>query len=501
MERVKIGWARREFSLDEPVQIPGQGYMRVSEGIMDPLYATALAIDGGEGQGTVIFLSIDHIAVRFIQPIRELIKEKDPTVPVDTLVMNATHTHTGMVLDKTVEKTPDGAPIYPGEKACEHYKQQASDAVVAAWRARKPGGIAYGYGYAVVGHSRRVTYMEDIGKDDPLAMAPNGTAAMYGSTKDKRFAGYEAGADHFLNCLYTFDEDDRLTGMILNVPCPSQVSEQLTRLSADYWGDVREQMKDVFGPDVYLLQQCGAAGDTSPRILHYRAAQERRMRLKYGVEYNYKKCVRGSEDLAVRCAVERKDIAERIVKGAKEVYDWAKKDIRHEIPVLHKMREVPLKMRKVTPEEAEECRRKIADLENYIPAEDNPDYRYAMSRINSLRARNQRVIERFNEQGDDPRLEFELHTVAIGDVAFCTNRFELYQDYMHRIQARSPFLQTFVMQLAGDSLGSYLPTKRGEEGKGYSASVYDNRVGSEGGQQLVEETLKLLNELKEEEEK
>ena len=288
MERVKIGWARREFSLDEPVQIPGQGYMRVSEGIMDPLYATALAIDGGEGQGTVIFLSIDHIAVRFIQPIRELIKEKDPTVPVDTLVMNATHTHTGMVLDKTVEKTPDGAPIYPGEKACEHYKQQASDAVVAAWRARKPGGIAYGYGYAVVGHSRRVTYMEDIGKDDPLAMAPNGTAAMYGSTKDKRFAGYEAGADHFLNCLYTFDEDDRLTGMILNVPCPSQVSEQLTRLSADYWGDVREQMKDVFGPDVYLLQQCGAAGDTSPRILHYRAAQERRMRLKYGVEYNYK---------------------------------------------------------------------------------------------------------------------------------------------------------------------------------------------------------------------
>ena len=120
------------------VQIPGQGYMRVSEGIMDPLYATALAIDGGEGQGTVIFLSVDNIAVRFIEPIRELIKKKDPTVPVDTLVMSATHTHTGMALDKTVEKTPDGAPIYPGEKACEYYKEKASDAAVGAWWRRVP---------------------------------------------------------------------------------------------------------------------------------------------------------------------------------------------------------------------------------------------------------------------------------------------------------------------------------------------------------------------------
>ena len=51
--------------------------------------------------------------------------------------------------------------------------------------------------------------------------------------------------------------------------------------------------------------------------------------------------------------------------------------------------------------------------------------------------------------------------------------------------------------LAGDEGGSYLPTQRGVEDKGYSASIFCNQVSYEGGQQLVEHTLGLLNEMKE----
>ena len=84
----------------------------------------------------------------------------------------------------------------------------------------------------------------------------------------------------------------------------------------------------------------------------------------------------------------------------------------------------------------------------------------------------------------------------VGEIAFASNPFELYQDYMHRIQARSPFVQTFITQLAGR--GKYLPTKRGEFNKGYSASIFCNFVGSEGGQELVEYTLDVLGRLTEE---
>ena len=71
-------------------------------------------------------------------------------------------------------------------------------------------------------------------------------------------------------------------------------------------------------------------------------------------------------------------------------------------------------------------------------------------------------------------------------------------DYMHRIQARSPFEQTFIVQLTVDEngCGSYLATEKGIANKGYSASPYCNQVSPKGGQELVNETLALLKEMK-----
>ncbi len=101
-------------------------------------------------------------------------------------------------------------------------------------------------------------------------------------------------------------------------------------------------------------------------------------------------------------------------------------------------------------------------------------------------------------QKSQPFAEEELHVIRLGDVAFATNRFELYQDYGIRIKARSPFVQTFVVQLVagGQGIGgSYLPTARAVAGKSYGATIYDNEVGPEGGQQLVDATVKGLNDL------
>jgi hypothetical protein len=88
--------------------------------------------------------------------------------------------------------------------------------------------------------------------------------------------------------------------------------------------------------------------------------------------------------------------------------------------------------------------------------------------------------------------------VKFGDIAFASNRFELFMDYQHRIQARSPFEQTFIVQLVTDvnGVGSYLATEKGVRNKGYSATPYCNQVSPKGGQELVEETLNMLNKLK-----
>jgi hypothetical protein len=69
----------------------------------------------------------------------------------------------------------------------------------------------------------------------------------------------------------------------------------------------------------------------------------------------------------------------------------------------------------------------------------------------------------------------------------------LFTDYGIRIQARSKALQTFIVQLAGP--GTYLATEKAIRGGGYSAVCQSNIVGSEGGQILVDRTVRLINQM------
>ncbi len=499
MENVKIGWSKREISIDEKVVIPGQMYLRLSEGIHDPLYVTALCMENGDEP--VFFCTCDVVVLRgdVIAGTREKVAQMRPEIPVDNIIMGATHTHAGACLTPTAETTPDGQPIYPGSNYREFFCQMCAEAICEAWDTRAEGGMAYGYGYAVVAHSRRVVYFDDVSLRTENSIAPNGHGVMYGNTNDDQFSHYEAGADHFLNAMFTFNMEKKLTGIVINVPCPSQLSEHFTKLSADYWNEVRQMVAKEFGEDVYVLPQCAAAGDLSPRVLHYKQAQARRMALKYGLPHEVKKATGNSQDAYNKVMGERYDIAQRILESVRDIYSWAKKDIQTQIPVRHSKTVMELSRRMITDEEKATCEANIEKMRQAIPdpAACTPEeYRKAVSLYNSVKGRNERAIQRYGTQEESPKLPMESHAVQIGDIAFATIRFELYMDYMHRLQARSPFIQTFVVQLAGAENGNYLATERGIANKGYSASLFCNMVGAEGGQEWVENTLRTLQEMK-----
>ncbi|MDD4772561.1 MAG: hypothetical protein PHZ09_03030 [Eubacteriales bacterium] len=502
MSQIKIGWAQRDVSTDKPVNIPGQFHMRISQGVMDPLFVSALAVD--DGKDAVIFLSADLVVIRsyLLDEIRAKVVKKDPSIDAEKILMNATHTHTGAShysdtgwIDNNVkddQRMPNpGINIASGDEYRDFLSSQAADAVCEAWTKRAPGGIAYGYGYAVVSHSRRVLYFDDTSKRPgsvSTGYMVNGHAVMYGNTNDENFSGYEAGSDHFINILYTFDTDRKLTGAIINVPSPSQNSEHEHRLSADFWHDVRREIRSRHG-DIFILPQCAAGGDLSPRILHYKKAQDRRFRLKYGMN---------ETELAAR-----RDIAERISAAFDEVLSWAKNDIKTDVPVKHRVETVMLSKRPITDGELAFCTEslnKLRELPFKTEGGTPTELLTYNSSLQAQRSRFERIIQRYEDYESNPKLPMELHVLNIGDIAFASNRFELYMDFMHRIQARSPFEQTFVIQLAGmpgPDGGSYLATRRGAENKGYSACLFCNVVSPEGGQELVEETLRILREIKE----
>jgi hypothetical protein len=441
-----------------------------------------------------------------LDKIREKVAQLDPAIPVNKILMNVTHTHTGPNIygdnpsaKKMGSSTPasceyphEGIEIASSDDYCVIFSDQAARAICEAYAKRTAGGIAYGYGYAVVAHSRRVVYFDDVSKRPGAIInsthGVNGHARMYGETNDANFSHYEAGADPFINLLYTFDATGKLTGAVVNVPCPAQNSEGESMLSASFWNEVREAIGEKYG-NIFILTQCAAGGDLAPRILHYRKAQARRFALKYGP---------GPEPISEFNV--RKDIAERIACAFTEVLSWAKKDIRTALPITHVVKNVLLSKRMITADEAEYERKQLDGLlQAGFKLDGTPQERLVHnSQLVAGRNRCQRILTRYEEQGTEPKLPMELHVIRIGDIAFASNRFELYMDFMHRIQARSPFIQTFIVQLAGvpgPDGGMYLATERGVWGKGYSASRYCNIVSPQGGQELVEETIHILNEI------
>lgn len=498
---LKIGWSSKDISTTKPVCIQGQFHRRISKGILDPLTLCALALENNGD--TAIFVSCDALSLEegLINEIQDKVRALDPQLPADKILMNATHTHDSPSHQHSGEEVyppHDGIEIAPSGEYREFLSSKAAEAVAEAYQRRCAGGIAYGYGYAVVSHSRRSVYFDDLSKregSDPTRAVVDGHARMYGKTKDDMFSGYEAGADHFINLLYTFDENERLTGAIINVPCPSQNSEQEYYLSADYWHDVRTLLKEKYG-DIHIITQCAAAGDLSPRILHYRDAQDRRYRLKYAET---------PVDSRVKAKTEmynRFDIAQRICESFDEVLAWAKTDICYDPVIKHSVKIIPLGKRMITQEEYEFCRKQLEALnkKEFVKTDDIESDFYINTRLVTSRNRFDKIVKRYEQQKEQKTLPMELHVIRIGDVAFASNKFELFMDFQHRIQARSPFIQTFVVQLCaqpqGTGLrGTYLPTKRGADNKGYSASMFDNLVSPEAGQQIVEETLAELNGL------
>ena len=207
MSKLRIGWASRDVSTNAPINLPGQFHMRISRGVLDPVTTTALVLDDGNDQ--VIFLSADLVVIRahLLDDVRAAVAKKNPEIPVMKILMNATHAHTGPShYDDSKEPPHEGVEIASSQEYRAFLADKASDAVVEAWEGRSEGGIAYGYGYAVVAHSRRVVYFDDTSKRPGAVINSThgvyGHARMYGDTNDDMFSHYEAGADHFVNLLF-----------------------------------------------------------------------------------------------------------------------------------------------------------------------------------------------------------------------------------------------------------------------------------------------------------
>ena len=492
---LKIGWASCDVSTNEPVTICGQAYERISKGSFDPTTVTALYLeDGGD---CVLFLSGDFTSfdASFLQELKASVANRMPEFDPGKIILNATHTHTAprFYAKRGYDKAPrDRVDIYPAEKYRAFLIEKMTDITEKACQSATAGSISYGYSSASIGFSRRSTYFCDKGANNKKGdtFAVNGHGAMYGKTNEPEFSGFEGSTDTYVYLLFTFDTEGKLTGALVNVPCPSQCTEHEEFTSADYWNEARNEIRKRFG-DIYILPQCAAAGDLSPHLLHNLAARERQMALKYGDD---PKAAQFKKPMEYYC---RRELGEKIAHAVADGYAWASKETYRDMPIRHVTETLSLERWNVTKQQYDEAVENLKNLEQgQFQHTDDP---YADFKVNTRRSselnRCEGVIARYQDKATT--VPMQIHVVKLGDIAFTTCPHELYIDYQHRIQARSPFTQTFMVQLAASDVGptGYLCTERAAANKGYSAISYSCQVSPKGGQTMTEEILRQLNDL------
>jgi len=501
-----IGWASTDITPSQPTIVAGGSSARVFEEVSDPITSTVLVMESfGEGHEVdyVVMIAVDLVASsEYLKGrIIEKVRSKYPQLEPEKFIMNASHTHAAPVsrvseelqalmrklgIDLPLEWATYGVNLEGYAMSPLQYIEFASDqisqAVISSWEGRKPGGVSYGVSHALVGQNRSTAYYD-------------GHSQMYGETNDFEFSHMEGYEDHSVNLLYTWDRSSNLTGVMINVAVPAQ-AEYGPKISADYWHETRVELSKALGENLFVFPQIAAAGDISPRIL-IETRSEKRM-------------------LELTGRTQRQQIGINIAHAATTILPTMKANIEWNPVFKHNTEIVELARRRITHGDIYEAKgtwhkpevETIPESIDRLLAEyqmldkrlkENPELKkeknwfVPISSAYWRLSRSVGILEKYKLERSDPSITTQIHAIRIGDMAIITNPFELYVDFGMQMKARSKAIQTFVVQLAGE--GTYVPTHRAVAGGTYGAIPQSNTIGPEGGRQLVNQSLSLIQAL------
>lgn len=494
MSHLKFGWAEEDLTPKRKISLAGEFFERVTDEVETPITVTALAIEDADGEQAII-CSVDIVGIssELTREVRKRITDK--SIQPEKIIISSVHIHNSYVYrrrefgaaatvsgfrDMLTRYMPDTCKYVPQvlstdciqpDEAFEIICNTIVKAAENAWKNRKAGGYAQGFGRAAVALNRRVCYSD-------------GSAKMWGDADSACFTELESGTDSGIEMLFIYDDKKKLTGIVANASCPAQIMEQRSVISADYWGKVKILLREKYGKDIQLLGLCAPAGDLCPRDLIRWVEPETPIK-DPNVIRNAPKLrkadpsmfdVKGTWKAGRRIFNEIEMALEEVTEG----------DIFTDAPLLHSFEMLPLPLRRVTIAERDAAERAMKEF-----FKDRTELDYNDSAALHVYAG---TLIRYDLQEKFDTVDIELHGLRLGNVAFVTNPFELFLNYGNQIRARSDAEQTFMLQLTNGCLG-YLPTEKAEKGGHYSAYISSGYVGHEGGDMLVRETLAVIRNL------
>ena len=499
MSQAKIGWSEVDITPAKSASLIGQFAERISEFIEKPITATALAIVSDNQQMTLVSVDVNGISYNLVNAIREKISQNDLGIDASKVIFSATHTHTAPTYPrynktaecglyytnkellmqelpkgkKYVEKTnlSNNKDIITSEEYFDFLVDRLTKVAITAWENLKNGTYVNEFGRAPVGMCRRVVYNDD-------------SAKMWGDTNTVTFQEIEGGSDTGIELLYFFNDSKEITGIVANLACPAQSVQHRSFISPDFWGEVKTLLRNYFGKDLFVLPLCSIAGDQCPVDLIRWVEPESAL--------NDPNIIRNAPpkrkaDPSMFDISGMKKIGRRIAREIIDVYESMANEPKEISDLVHQVQFMRLPIRRVTPKDVENAKNSIANyISNKLGDVDYNDVGNLTGPLGDLlRAKIQEMME---------TLDTEIHVIRIDNIAIATNPFEPFIKYGNQIKARSKAEQTFLVQLA-NGIEGYIPTQKAEKGGHYSGFAASGLIGYQGGDLLVRETVRIINEM------
>ena len=441
MEKICVGYARVDFTPDEPIPLYGYGISsaRMSNRVLDRLFLTCLAFVDELGERALIY-GIDactpgNVCTERWRPAVSRVTG----VPDDRIMVSATHTHSGPAFNNFDEPS-----IERLKDRLEELFIQAAQAAIADC---KPASAS-----CANVETQHLTFVRRyVLKDGSYA------GANYGRFDRSPVKCPESKADSTLRLLKFQREGDKDI-LVANFQAHPLLTGGETRydISSDFVGPMRDKVEQEL--NCHMLYITGGAGNLNPMSVI-------ECKNRYGDHVAHGQAL---ADYAVKAEGTYEPIRLGGVRSLSQVKVFATNHAEdHKVEQAKKL----LKQWK-TPADMKRCT-ELAQQMGF-----NSVYHAEF------------VIQKA-AMGD--KQDIELNAIAIGDVAFVFANYEMFDTNANQIRNSSPFAFTCVCTSCNvdeDHGYMYIPSQLGYDHGGYSA---DSCVFAPGaGEKLASEYVHML---------
>lgn len=445
---VKVGFAKVDITPQLGVCMAGYYSRRNAEGILDPLYASALSVSDSDGNIKWVFISCDLIGIdtEYIDAAKKIVNER-LGLSEEKVMIHSTHTHTGPYGRKVDDKEKAKRLGGPDEEYITMLEKKIADVAQMASHNMKGATVEIGYGSEdSISFIRRFRMKDGSIKTNPGVGNPDIVEPI--GEKDPT-----VGVVRF-----KYDDDSGELLVVNFALHPDIIGGNY--FSADYPGHMRRAVKKQI-PNCEVMYINGAAGDINHIDPMHPGHTSR------GYEY--------SKKVGNILAAEVIKVYQRL-EGLKDTEEPSEK-----IHSGRKLINVPL--RKITKQQVEQAHKVIqAFYSGEWKAKkmgSTPDLAEAYQTINIA------------SLGESRQLE--IQAITLNGIAYVGLPGEVFSQIGRRIKECSPFPHTFISSVTNGSSG-YFPTRKAFSEGGYESK--NNPYTEELEDLLVDNALVLLNSLK-----